>query len=71
MFDKTDFCGWKGRMSLFLESIDNNMPDILLDDPISPKLLLSLKGQVIKRVHLMSDLLSNPEQTGVTRIGEW
>jgi len=36
MFDKDDFSGWKGRMSLFLESIDNNMPDILTDGPHIP-----------------------------------
>jgi len=36
MFDKTDFSGWKGRMSLFLESIDNDMPDILVDGPFVP-----------------------------------
>nr|XP_043615903.1 uncharacterized protein LOC122587802 [Erigeron canadensis] len=36
MFDKDDFSGWKGRMSLFLESIDNNMPDILVDGPYVP-----------------------------------
>ena len=36
MFDKDDFSGWKGRMSLFLESIDNNMPDILQDGPYVP-----------------------------------
>src|ERR1043166_1426967 len=36
MFDKDDFSGWKGRMSLFLESIDNNMPDILADGPHIP-----------------------------------
>ena len=37
MFDKNDFSGWKGRMSLFLESIDNDMPDILVDGPYVPK----------------------------------
>src|SRR3990170_4063434 len=36
MFDKDDFSGWKGRMSLFLESIDHNMPDILADGPHVP-----------------------------------
>jgi hypothetical protein len=36
LFDKDDFSGWKGRMSLFLESIDNNMPDILADGPHIP-----------------------------------
>nr|XP_043611717.1 uncharacterized protein LOC122583368 [Erigeron canadensis] len=36
MFDKDDFSGWKGRMSLFLESIDHNMPDILTDGPYVP-----------------------------------
>nr|XP_043638037.1 uncharacterized protein LOC122609041 [Erigeron canadensis] len=36
MFVKDDFSGWKGRMSLFLESIDQNMPDILTDGPYVP-----------------------------------
>jgi gag-polypeptide of LTR copia-type/Zinc knuckle len=36
LFDKNDFSGWKGRMSLFLESIDPNMPDILRDGPYVP-----------------------------------
>nr|XP_043625657.1 uncharacterized protein LOC122597087 [Erigeron canadensis] len=36
VFDKDDFSGWKGRMSLLLKSIDNNMPDILVDGPYVP-----------------------------------
>nr|XP_043630031.1 uncharacterized protein LOC122601330 [Erigeron canadensis] len=46
MFDKDDFSGWKGRMSLLLESMDNNMPDILTDGPYIPKQTLVVDAVV-------------------------
>nr|XP_043629939.1 uncharacterized protein LOC122601244 [Erigeron canadensis] len=46
MFDKDDFSGWKGRMSLFLESIDNNMSDILQDGSYVPTQTLVVEAVV-------------------------
>ena len=36
MLQRNDFSGWKGRMILFLESYDDNMPNIITTGPYIP-----------------------------------